>query len=134
MNRSDEIRNCILDFQNKEFTIYTYGKWLLNELYPQMDIHEWNNSEINYDDKNDTLHIVYERFICGESDYQSITIPLKYFDIKDEDVIALEKGKIEEEKRLAKERVEAMKKQMEEETLIGERRLYESLKRKFENE
>ena len=131
-----EMESAMIEYDSASTQIMMLGRDLIayrNKDWKEFDISKWDSGEVVYEQGKNFVEFYVERYCCGESDREWIDIPFEWFDMKREDIYAIIDKEREKKKRKEKERVEAMKKQMEEETLAGERRLYESLKRKFEN-
>lgn len=130
-----EMETAMIGYECAQQVAMMLGRDLIayrNKEYKGFDITKWDWGGVEYDQGDQHVQVYVERYCCGDTDREWINIPFEWFDMKREDIYAIIDKEREEKKRIEKERVEAMKKQMEEETLAGERRLYENLKRKFE--
>jgi hypothetical protein len=131
-----EMESAMIGYEAAQQVAMMLGRDLIaykNKENENFKIEKWDWGGVEYDQGDQHVQVYIERYCCGDTDREWINIPFEWFDMKREDIYTIIDKEREEKKRIEKERVEAMKKQMEEETLAGERRLYESLKRKFEN-
>ena len=102
-----------------------------NKEHKGFDIGEWGWDGVEYDQGDKHVQVWIERYYCGELDREYISIPFEWFDMKREEIYAIIDKEQEEKQRKEKERVETMKKQMDEEAERGKRALYESLKKEY---
>ena len=132
-----EMESAMIGYEAAQQVAMMLGRDLIayrNKDWKEFDISKWDWGGIEYNQGDNYVEVYVERYGCWYTDREWIKIPFEWFDMKREDIYAIIDKEREEKKRIEKERVEAMKKQMEEETLAGEKRLYESLRRKFEKE